>query len=78
MVQLRADSTSSNDQDPRLFSEDFQPPIKQEDLEENKIVENSNSLSCAATQFQLLAWKSMLDRSTDRLDRYCKLYTVSI
>ena len=78
MVQLRADSTSSNDQDPRLFSEEIQPSIKQEDLEENKRVDNSNSLSCTATQFQFLAWKSMLERSNDRLDKYCKLYTVRI
>ena len=78
MVQLQADSTSSNNQDPCLFSEELQPSIKQEDLEENKRVDNSNSLPCTATQFQLLAWKSMLELSNNRLDKYCKLYTVRI
>ena len=76
MVQLQVDSASSNDQQQGDFSGQYHPSINTQELEENKRVNNSDSKSCTATQLSIIAWRSMLERSTNKTQKYHNFHLV--
>ena len=70
MVQLRVDLASTTDRDTSVIYDQYKQYIEQKDPEYNKKADDSKSLSRTSAHLSILAWRAMLDRSTQRLEKY--------